>query len=302
MRAGRLLTPILGAAALLATVSPPATAGEANGASDTSGISAGATDGADQASTGPGTGTSGPRPTCTPPGGEPGPVNWRRVPDQYLTADQREQVDADGGAWYWRYCGDQPDAKPTGTDNGAVWFADASGGPAADPGALAAQALQHTPLPEPAIRMNPQPPVPLLVGLETYLWVDPAGWQTQTASATAGSVTSTVTAVPERVVWDMGQGDMVVCEGPGRPYAPGTGTVAAPPGTGACTFTYPHSSARSTSPDRTFTVTATVFWRATWTASGAAGGGELGTVERTSSVAVQVAELQALNANPRANS
>lgn len=302
MRATPVVAVLGTAAATLAALVAPAHAGEANGASDTGGISAGATDGHQETGTGAGPKGGGTVPMCTPgDGGEPGPVNWRPVPEQFLTEAQREQAAAEGGGWYWRYCGDQADVKIIGTDNGAAWFPPGgASGPAPDPGALASEALQRTPLPEPVIRMNPEAPVPLLVGLPTFLWIDPAAWVPQTASASAGSVTSTVTAVPQRVVWDMGQGDTVTCDGPGRPYTPGLdGTASA--AAGACTFTYPFSSARSASPDSTFTVMATVQWHATWTASGAAGGGDLGTVEQSSSVTVQVAELQSLNANPRAD-
>jgi hypothetical protein len=279
---------------------PAATAGEANGASDSSGITAGASTGDEQDGTAGGTARGGgATPMCTPAiGGEPGPVTWRPVPESLQTTEQRRRASEETGGWYWRFCGDQSDVKIQGTDNGAVWFPAGTGGGGADPRTLAAQALQRTPLPDPVIRMSPEPPVPQLVGLATYLWVDPAGWGPRTASASAGGVTSTVTATPERVVWDMGQGETVVCRGPGRPYAPGVPADAP----GACTFTYRFSSARSARPDRTFTVTATVHWHATWTATGAPGGGDLGTVERSASVGVLVAELQSLNVNPRANS
>ncbi len=140
--------------------------------------------------------------------------------------------------------------------------------------------------------MSPGGEIPLLVNLPTFLWVAPAQWQPVTASASAGGVTSTVTALPERVVWDMGQGDTVTCDGPGSAYVPGVPDDAQP---GDCRFTYPASSARS--PDNTFTVTATVEWHVTWTASGAAGGGDLGISRRSNATTVRVAELQVLNVN-----
>lgn len=43
-------------------------------------------------------------------------------------------------------------------------------------------------------------------------------------------------------------------------------------------------------------MTATVHWHVTWTAEGAPGGGDLGTIERRSApVMVPVAEIQAVN-------
>lgn len=159
------------------------------------------------------------------------------------------------------------------------------------PSALAVQALNKTPLPAPALTMAPDPSIPQLVNLTTFLWIDPAQWHPVVASASAGAVTSTVTATPERVVWDMGQRDSVTCNGPGAPYNPRLSDDAQP--SSACKFTYPASSARS--PDKTFTVTATVEWHVTWAASGAPGGGDLGISRRSSTTKVRVAELQVLN-------
>lgn len=168
----------------------------------------------------------------------------------------------------------------------------AGGGPAPapSPGALATQAIQRTPLPVPQMAMSPGGSIPLLVNLPTFLWIDPSQWRPQTASASAGGVTSTVTATPERVVWDMGQGDSVTCDGPGVAYIPSLPDDAQP---STCRFTYPASSARTD--DRTFTVRATIEYHVTWTASGAAGGGDLGISRRSSTTSVRVAELQALN-------
>ena len=157
--------------------------------------------------------------------------------------------------------------------------------------ALAQQALQRVPLPSPSIAMSPGGDIPLLVNLPTFLWMEPAQWAPVTASASAGGVTSTVTATPERVVWDMGQGDSVTCNGPGAPYVPTLPDDAQP---SDCRYTYRASSARS--PDKTFTVTATVEWHVTWSASGAPGGGDLGTSRRASTTIVRVAEIQVLNA------
>ena len=196
------------------------------------------------------------------------------------------------GAWYSQMC-----QNPDGTrDVRTLYSPDGSppspGGSAPpDPRALAQQALQRVPLPSPSIAMSPGGDIPLLVNLPTFLWIEPAQWSPVTASASAGGVTSTVTATPERVVWDMGQGDSVTCNGPGAPYVPTLPDDAQP---SDCSYTYRASSARS--PDKTFTVTATVEWHVTWSASGAPGGGDLGTSRRASTTIVRVAEIQVLNA------
>lgn len=230
--------------------------------------------------------------TCTAHDGTAGPVSYEPVPDSLLMPEQKDRVAADGGGYYWRKCGGQLADPIVSTGHlGTYSPAGAPGGPPVDPAALAQQALQRTPLPAPAIAMAPGGDIPLLVNLPTFLWIDGAQWRPVSASASAGGVTSTVTAVPKRVVWEMGQGDVVVCNGPGVPYNRNLADDDQPPGN--CRFTYPASSARS--PDRTFTVTATIEYGVTWSASGAAGGGDLGISRRTSTTTVSVAEIQVLN-------
>jgi hypothetical protein len=96
-----------------------------------------------------------------------------------------------------------------------------------------------------------------------------------------------------RVIWDMGQGDTVVCAGPGLPYRPDLPDDRQP---SDCHYTYLASS--SGEPGQAYTVTATVEWETTWSVSGAPGGGSLGTVSSSSSTTVQVAELHQLNVVP----
>ena len=136
------------------------------------------------------------------------------------------------------------------------------------------------------IQLNPAVGHDQLVGLATWLWIDGRSWQPTSATARADPVTSTVTATPKEVIWHMGDGQAVICNGPGTPYASG--------GTPTCAYTYRRSSARQSG--ETFQVKATMVWTVTWTASGAPGGGDLGTIQRTNApVAVRVAEAQAVN-------
>ena len=60
---------------------------------------------------------------------------------------------------------------------------------------------------------------------------------------------------------------------------------------------YPTVATQSSAaqPDLQYHAAVTVLWHATWTVSGAAGGGDLGTIERTTNFAVRVGEVQALN-------
>jgi len=162
--------------------------------------------------------------------------------------------------------------------------------PPPEPIDLAQEAASDTPLPVPTVGMAPASPIPQLVGLTSFLWIDPAQWATQSASASAGGVTSTVTATPKRVLWDMGNGDSVSCDGPGAPYEPALSDEQQP---SSCRYTYERSSAAA--PGETFTVTTTIEWDVVWVAVGAPGGGPLGTASRSSTTAVQVGEIQALN-------
>ena len=153
----------------------------------------------------------------------------------------------------------------------------------ASPVTVALHAARQLALSSPSIEMAPPPGHPQLVGVATWLWVDPAGWHPFTASTSAGDVTTTATAVPSKVVWDMGDGATVTCDGPGTPYDP-----ADPGGSTACSYTWPAPGS--------FTVTATTYWSVTWTATGAAGGGSLGLLAGPAAeVAVTVTQSQAIN-------
>jgi hypothetical protein len=152
-----------------------------------------------------------------------------------------------------------------------------------DPTVLAQQAVKQLGFGSPTIEMSPPARSSQLVGVATWLWIDPEAWGTLTASASAGPVTTTATAVPSKVVWDMGDGDTVTCDGPGTAYS-----TSDPGATTDCSYIWPQAGS--------FTVTATVYWSVTWTATGAPGGGNLG-VQAGPPAAVQVAvtESQAIN-------
>ena len=95
---------------------------------------------------------------------------------------------------------------------------------------------------------------------------------------------------PSGAIAEFGSGDTVTCTGPGTPYD--TNRPSSEQHTD-CSYTYRHSSAGQ--PGEHYVVTATVEWAATWTVTGAPGGGNLGIVRRSSSVSIRVAEAEALN-------
>ena len=151
------------------------------------------------------------------------------------------------------------------------------------PVVVAEQAAKQLGFGSPTIEMAPPDGSPQLVGVSSWLWIDPGAWRTLTASASAGPVTTTATATPTKVVWDMGDGDSVTCDGPGTPYSSGD-----PNATTDCSYTWPQAG--------TFTVSATVYWNVMWTATGAPGGGNLGLqAGPPAQVQVKVTESQAIN-------
>jgi hypothetical protein len=300
MRGTPVAAAVIGAALVVAG-GAPALAQVARGDRDSSGIEAGAQGpgsgpNIEPVSTRPHRGGGGSAPTCTAVDGNVGPVNYRPVPTHLLQPDERDRVAREGGAYYLTFCGGE--LAPWLPGNRLDYAYRPAGTPGAsqvDPGELAVQALERTPLPEPDITMAPAPDIPQLVNLTTFLWLPSEQWRPTTASASAGGVTSTVTATPTRVIWDMGQGDTVVCDGPGVPYRPDLPDERQP---SDCHYTYRFSSAGA--PGNAFTVTATVEWETTWSVTGAPGGGSLGTVRRSASTRVQVAELQVVNVYPTA--
>ncbi|HEY1829800.1 MAG TPA: hypothetical protein VGG38_06095 [Acidimicrobiales bacterium] len=165
-----------------------------------------------------------------------------------------------------------------------IWVSNATQAAAQiDPAAVAQQAVKQLAFGTPSIEMAPPDGSPQLVSVATWLWLDPDAWQTLTATANAGTVTATATATPSKVIWNMGDGDSVTCDGPGTPYS-----SSDPNATTDCSYTWPQAGS--------YTVTATVYWSVTWTAVGAAGGGDLGLqAGPAAEVPVTVTESQAIN-------
>jgi hypothetical protein len=120
------------------------------------------------------------------------------------------------------------------------------------------------------------------------LWLDRADWQPQQSTVSVPGVSVTVTAEPEQLIWHPGDGSVVVCVGPGTPFDP-----AQPAQVPSCSHTYVRSSASQL--EGSYRASVTIVWRASWVAVGAVGGGDLGTVQRTTFLDVRVGEVQAVN-------
>lgn len=178
----------------------------------------------------------------------------------------------------------------TGAITGTIPADELTGAPATTVTVTSAQlaefAFADLTLPTPAVSMNPEGDQ--LVQLPSWLWIEPTQWVEEQRTATAGPISATVTADPARVEWDMGDGEVVTCDGPGRVYER---RFAERPDATDCLYTYRHSS--STQPDHAYPMTATIAWDVSWTGSDGDGGG-FGELTSTTSRAVRVREAQAL--------
>jgi hypothetical protein len=198
------------------------------------------------------------------------------------------------GAWYSVTCDDPATgAQVTQT----VWITGAppSSTPQVDPRTVALQAERSMTLPAPSLRSNPVGSS--VVGLVTWLWVDPALWQDHAETATAGGVSATAVAHPVGITWTTGDGAQVECGGPGVPYAP---DVAADAQSTYCSHVYARTSLGQPTPDGDpddgrYPVSATVEWTVSWTAVGAAGGGVLPTLYTTGASSLRVVQVESLN-------
>jgi hypothetical protein len=198
------------------------------------------------------------------------------------------------GEWFFIHC---PDRNLTIYNGALSWIpagSPVSGGPpSTPPGALARQAVDSLTLPSPVINLNPSSFS--VVNLSSWLWIDPSSWHSFRATATAGGVTATATAVPEAVTWSMGDGHSVVCNGPGTPYQ---AAISANAQSTNCSYTYVRSSAGEPSPgdpnNAAFTVVSTISWSVTWSATGAEGGGALPTLRTSSTAHVRVEQVESI--------
>jgi hypothetical protein len=162
------------------------------------------------------------------------------------------------------------------------------------PGELADRAVDSMNLHAIQIGIVPKPGADSigLVGMPTWMWAADPGPSTTgpiTASASGGGITVTATARLEGITWDMGDGNTVVCTGPGTPYNANRGREQSPD----CGHVYTTTSAGR--PGDKFTVSASSDWVITW-----AGGGQSGTIRMeglTESVQIAVGEAQVLVTN-----
>lgn len=167
------------------------------------------------------------------------------------------------------------------------WSATQPDGPAAppDPAQLARKAVAEMDLKAITIGIVPrnQPGSVGLVGMPQWMWVkDPAAntFGPITKSASAAGYTVTATGKVDHVVWDMGDGQKITCDGEGTPYTTAAGKAKSP--------TCGHDMYTK---QGTYKVTATSYWTITWS-----GIGQTGTIPITTarSTTIRIGEAQVL--------
>jgi len=191
------------------------------------------------------------------------------------------------GQWYDEICDGSFVDPPVFVPNGG-----SSPGTVVQPEQLAQQALATAPFAPLTIVLSPPSDHE---AVNFPVWLSVHGYTAVSASASAAGVTSTVTASPQSVTWSMGDGHSVTCDGPGVPYNPAESFQSQLTASGLPPCGYKYSESSASRPGAVFTVTATVHFSATWTVTGAPGGGSLGTVDRSASISVTVGEIQVLN-------
>ena len=195
------------------------------------------------------------------------------------------------GSWYTVTCNDQATgASTTRTE----WIPDQvvpSKVPAVNPYVVARQAENSLHLPAPTAHFDPVGSS--VVNLATWLWIDADIWHRYAVTATVGAVSATAVATPTSVTWTMGNGDTTTCDGPGTVYGPAQSSTD-------CSYTYTTTSlgqpsADGNPDDGAYVVVPTVTWSVTWTATGAAGGGDLPSLSTSTSLAMRVTQVESLN-------
>lgn len=201
-----------------------------------------------------------------------------------------QQEEDQPGAWYDYVC--TGEGIRDGLYRLPVFIPDSQaprgGAPSLSPADVAQLAYNQLRLPSPRIRTNPVDRH--LVNLPSWLWLDRSGWEPVSATASVPGVSVTATATPESVVWRMGDGSTVACDGPGTPYPAGIDPEASSPD---CGHTYRRSSLGE--PNDQFRVLVTMTWTVHWSGTGRRG--TFPGLTTTEETAVVVAESQAVNHN-----
>ncbi|WP_405576223.1 ATP/GTP-binding protein [Streptomyces sp. NBC_01092] len=165
-----------------------------------------------------------------------------------------------------------------------VWLAEPPAQETVDPAVLAQRAVDSMTLLGPDVA-SPRTAGKYTVGVPMWMWVDQGAttYGPNTASASAGGITVTATAKVSKIVWRMGDGVSVTCNGPGTPYQASEDMAQSP----TCGHVYSKTSAGAK--NGKLPVTATSTWTIDWQGGGQ--GGQLTEIRQTN-VQVAIGELQ----------
>lgn len=202
---------------------------------------------------------------------------WEHGPSLESRFDQEVDGGLVEGTYYWLTCDDA-----AGNQVVARFFQYEPGVSVIDPASLAERARSELAITYPEPRTSPAIDIDQIVGIETWLWIDPSAWQPLTATAAIPGLSVTATATPKQVTWDMGDGTIVTCHGPGTPYddarSPSSQTTD-------CGHVYQYAGR--------YDATATMTWSVSWSASDGTNG-NLADVTRTTRFPLTVIQRQAV--------
>jgi hypothetical protein len=159
---------------------------------------------------------------------------------------------------------------------------------AVDPVVVAEQARASMTLPEPQIGTAPPLGKPRFVHLPSWMWIDAGDWEPVSATASVGAGSVTVVASPERVVWETGDGDQVVCESAGTVFSR---AVFREEGSPDCGHTY--TSLPPGGAGAEVELVAVWEWSVSWSTT-TGNSGELEELSTSSTVAVPVSEIHSV--------
>jgi hypothetical protein len=165
------------------------------------------------------------------------------------------------------------------------------GGPAVSIPGLVQEAIDSITPTDPLLAVTPEHGKHV-VNMQSWLAVDPAYWnESRVATAQAGRVVVTATLTPSRTLWDLGNSETEDCvgpvEGPGVVWQAGMDDSQS-----TCSYTYEHSSINP--PRDEWQLAGTVFFEIGITTNAPGTYGPFTPIERTTSEAIQVLEIQAV--------
>jgi hypothetical protein len=152
----------------------------------------------------------------------------------------------------------------TGPDAGEVWWI-ASGQTTVDPAQVAKTLEDRAAFVTANAHIAPPPTFHTYVHYMNWLWIDPDQWKDIAVSVSVGGATIGLTASPKNTRWNMGNGDVITCDGPGRVWQEGLADNSST----SCSYAYNHL--QHPTGDQ-WTVSAQVTYGIRWTCQGACGG------------------------------